>query len=313
MKAHFEGWYFKLIDQAEKNIYAIIPGVSFDERGSSHCFIQVLNGTDASSHYIRYDISSFRYSQRRFEICVGQSIFSRDKINLSVSGEGLEISGSLDFRNLNPWPSTITSPGAMGWYAFVPFMECYHGIVSFDHEIKGSLKINGSEVDFSGGRGYIEKDWGRSFPQYYAWAQSNHFAEKGISIMLSIANIPWLGKSFDGFMVGFWHKSRLYRFTSYNGAKLVGLDVKPYSVSASFLSGKYLLQIEAHKADDAALAAPKMGAMNGRIAESMTSKVLTELQRLSRGRNEVIFKGEGRHAGLEIAGEISRFPRVRML
>ncbi|MBN1374883.1 MAG: hypothetical protein JXA01_01870 [Dehalococcoidia bacterium] len=312
MKAHFEGWYFKLVDKAEHNIYAIIPGVSFDEHGGPHCFIQVLNGKDAASHYFRYDINGFRYSQRRFEIWVGQSFFSRDKIRLSISGEGLEISGSLDFCEPKLWPSTLISPGAMGWYAFVPFMECYHGVVSFDHEINGSLKINGREVDFSGGRGYIEKDWGRSFPHYYAWAQSNHFSEKGTSIMVSIANIPWLGKSFDGFIVGFLHGNRLYRFTTYNGAKLIGLNVKPRSLEAAFLSGDYLLEIEAHKSSGATLAAPSLGAMNGRVAESMTSNVWARLSRSHRGHRGVIFEEKGRHAGLEIAGEISKFPSLKM-
>ena len=34
---------------------------------------------------------------------------------------------------LDGWPVKVTSPGAMGPYAFVPFMECYHGVVSMDH------------------------------------------------------------------------------------------------------------------------------------------------------------------------------------
>lgn len=45
----------------------------------------------------------------------------------------------------------------MGPFAFVPFMECYHGIVSMDHIIQGELEIDGATVDFSNGRGYMEK------------------------------------------------------------------------------------------------------------------------------------------------------------
>ncbi|MCK7537696.1 MAG: tocopherol cyclase family protein [Marinilabiliales bacterium] len=36
-------------------------------------------------------------------------------------------------------------------------------------------------ADFSGGRGYIEKDWGHSFPSAYVWMQSNHFQLARIS------------------------------------------------------------------------------------------------------------------------------------
>ncbi len=293
MKAHFEGWYFKLVDRAENNIYAVIPGVSFDNEGGAHCFIQLLDGKDATSRYFRYDISSFRYSIERFQIWVGQSYFSSDKIELNLSGEGLDISGSLDFNGITPWPSALLSPGAMGWYAFVPFMECYHGVASFDHEILGSLKIAGRDVDFSGGHGYIEKDWGRSFPHYYAWTQSNHFEKPGTSIMVSIANVPWLGKSFDGFMVGFLHENRLYRFTTYNGARLKSLDVKPQSLVADFATAKYLLQVEAYKSKDAPLAAPRLGSMEGRIAESMTSQIRVRLSGLERGRQLPDFRRDG--------------------
>jgi tocopherol cyclase len=312
MKAHFEGWYFKLVDSAGDNIYAVIPGVSFDEQGGSHCFIQLLNGKDATSRYFRYDISSFRCSNSCFEIWVGQSYFGSNRIELNLSGEGLDVSGSLNFNGITPWPSTLLSPGAMGWYAFVPFMECYHGVISFDHEITGSLKIGGRDVDFSGGRGYIEKDWGRSFPRYYAWAQCNHFETPGTSIMVSAANIPWLGKSFDGFMVGFLHENRLYRFTTYNGARLNSLEVKPQSLTAGFATGEHLLWVEANKAKDAPLASPRLGSMNGRVAESMTSEVRVTMVSMERGCPRVLFEGKGSNAGLEIAGDIGKFAPVKM-
>jgi tocopherol cyclase len=310
MRAYFEGWYFKLVDRDENNIYAVIPGVSFDKQGNSHCFIQLLNGKNATSNYFKYDINNFRYSDKHFEIWIGQSYFSSEKIELNLRGEGPEIRGSLTFGGISPWPSTLFSPGAMGWYAMVPFMECYHGVVSFDHEIMGILTIDGREVDFSGGHGYIEKDWGRSFPHYYAWIQSNHFERPGTSIMFSVANIPWMGKSFDGFIVGIYHENKLYKFTTYNSSKLTGLEVRPQSIKASFLSREHSLNVEAHKLQDAPLAAPKLGVMDGRIAESMMSKVKVNLSSLKHGDKHLIFEGEGRNAGIEIAGDIAKFDQT---
>ncbi len=61
-----------------------------------------------------------------------------------------------------------------------------------DHSVSGELEFNGEPVDFSGGRGYIEKDWGSYFPEGYIWLQSNHFDEPGISAKTSVAKIPWL-------------------------------------------------------------------------------------------------------------------------
>ena len=51
----------------------------------------------------------------------------------------------------------------MGWYAWMPFMECYHGLVSLDHGIEGVLSAESDTVDMTGGRGYTEKDWGAAF------------------------------------------------------------------------------------------------------------------------------------------------------
>jgi hypothetical protein len=53
----------------------------------------------------------------------------------------------------------------MGWYSFIPFMECKHGIVSANHKIKGKITVNNQIIDFDEGQGYIEKDWGTSFPE----------------------------------------------------------------------------------------------------------------------------------------------------
>jgi hypothetical protein len=89
----------------------------------------------------------------------------------------------------------------MGWYAYVPTMECFHGILSMDHALDGEIEFNGSHYDFVGGRGYIEKDWGRNFPENWIWAQSNNFSNNNLSITASLATIPWKNTSFAGFIV----------------------------------------------------------------------------------------------------------------
>lgn len=48
----------------------------------------------------------------------------------------------------------------MGWYGLGPFMECFHGIVSFGQGLGGELEVEGTRRSFDSGRGYIEEDWG---------------------------------------------------------------------------------------------------------------------------------------------------------
>ena len=47
----------------------------------------------------------------------------------------------------------------MGWYYKVPFMECYHEVVSLNHDLIGEIKVNNRIFSFDNGKGYIEKDW----------------------------------------------------------------------------------------------------------------------------------------------------------
>ena len=146
-----------------------------------------------------------------------------------------------------------------------------------DHIIQGELEIDGVNIDFSNGRGYLEKDWGRSFPSAYFWMQSNHFSEDGISLKCSVAKIPWVRSSFVGFIAGVWLKDRLIRFTTYNQSKLRKSFANEKEVEIILENKNYLLEILAHRDGATQLASPINGFMNGRIEESMTSSIAVML------------------------------------
>ena len=172
-KRYFEGWYFKQVSRDLNKVYAFIPGISLTGN-EKHAFIQIINGITGETHYIKYPIDDFKYDKNNFRVKIGGSSFTREYIDLEIDTEELKVSGKLNFVDTVKYPGTILSPGVMGWYTFVPLMECYHGVVSIDHSIIGHLLINQNKIDFSGGKGYIEKDWGRSFPECWIWVQSTN-------------------------------------------------------------------------------------------------------------------------------------------
>ncbi|WXG40868.1 MAG: tocopherol cyclase family protein [Candidatus Freyarchaeum deiterrae] len=312
----FEGWYFKIIDSKEEFFYAIIPGVSLgSSKEVSHSFIQVLNGVEGTSSYHTYSLGDFSYSKNNFEIWIGKNYFSLNGIKLNIEGSEARIKGELKFKNLIGWPVKFTSPGAMGWYAFLPFLETYHGILSLNHDIDGNITFNDQKVNFSGGKGYIEKDWGSSFPSAYIWMQSNHFDEKNASITASIARVPLLGRSSTGFIVGFLYNNKLYKFTANTGAKIIKLQKKANLITASFRDKMHLLEIEAAKEKGAELASPILGEMAGRINETLKAKINVTLYRLNGGKKELVFSGVGRNSGLEVVGNfkelVSGFKTVK--
>ena len=130
----FEGWYYKLVDASEQARYAVIPGIFLSEDPTEHhAFVQVLDGRTGQVTYHRYRPEEFWAADRGFDLRIGPNRFTSEHLSLDIHSPELTASGELHFSDLTPWPVTLTSPGIMGWYAWMPFMECYHGIVSLDH------------------------------------------------------------------------------------------------------------------------------------------------------------------------------------
>ena len=310
MRSYFEGWYFKIVDKKEENIYAIIPGVSFEKDGKAISFIQFFDGKKAVMNFFEYDFSDFQFSKKSFDVSIGENRFTSEFIELNINKDNYKIKGRIKHSNLKNWPVKAFSPGVMSWYRFVPFMECYHGVLGFDHVLEGELEINANKIDFTGGKGYIEKDYGRSFPHYYLWLQSNHFDTPDTSLMASFAKIPWIGSAFDGYVAGFYYKGKVYRFTNYTGAKLTKLNIGEKKIVMHFADRKRRLEIEAHKSEGVDLASPIEGSMTGRILESITAQVDIKLVEFNRKGDKVIFEGRGRNAGLDIGGKVEEIKEI---
>ena len=283
---------------------AIIPGVFLGT--DAHAFIQVLDGRAGSSVYHRFALEEFEAGIASFDIGIGRSRFNRHAIKLDIEADetsaGQAVQGNIHFSNWAGWPVTLTQPGVMGPYSFVPLMECNHGILSMDHTLSGELTVVADQTSFQNGRGYIEKDWGRSFPRAYVWAQSNHFEEEGVSISASVARIPWLAGSFGGFLIGFLLRDKLYRFTTYTGSEIEHIEVNDHSYHLSVRDKTHRLELSASKVQGALLHAPYGKQMVERVAETMNSRVDLRFERIAGG--ELLFQGSGEHSCLEIQGDL---------
>ena len=296
---YFEGWYFKVVNADETKAFAFIPGIAMDKVGNKQAFIQVLDGKKKTATYHKFEAKEFIPAVGKFLIEISKNSFSEQQLTLDLPG----ISGQLNFSGNVPWPKPFYSPGIMGPYAFAPFMECYHGIVSMDHSIRGELVIDKERIDFNNGRGYIEKDWGHSFPSAYFWMQTNHFSQPGISLKASVAKIPWIRKAFVGFIGGLWLHDRLFRFTTYNGSVLKKSFADEKKTELVIENKKYRVEILAHRDAATALASPIGGLMDGRIEESMTASI--DVLLFDKKAKTIIFHDTGRNAGLEVAGKIN--------
>ena len=296
-KRYFEGWYYKIVSKDQNNAFAIIPGIAMDENGNKQSFIQVLDGKNHEAIYHKFHSNMFLPTPKKHNLSIGNNIFTYDKVILDLPN----LKGQLLFTNQYPWSNSFFSPGIMGPYSFIPFMECYHGILSMNHSISGVINHNGIDISFDGGKGYMEKDWGHSFPKAYIWMQSNHFSKPNISIKSSIAIIPWLKSSFIGHIAGILIDNKLIEFTTYNGTKVNSCEISKKNVKIEMENKSYKLTINAHREKATTLAAPISGFMNGRIDESMNAKIDVKL--FNKKNKKIILEDIGYSAGIEVAGE----------
>jgi hypothetical protein len=227
---------------------------------------------------------------------VGNSHFASDAISLDLKNDNHTISGQITYSKILKIPSGILMPGIMGWYSYVPTMECNHGVVSVTHDLRGSLTVNGNPRQFSNGKGYIEKDWGISFPESWLWLQCNNFRSHQASVMVSIAKIPWKRRFFIGFIAFISMNGKTTVMATYNGARVESLrrldDIKTEII---IRKGDLSIKAVVTKKGANVLKAPVSGIMKNIIKESLDSEVYLEV--LKSGKT--LFSEAGKYAGYE--------------
>lgn len=295
-KSYFEGWYFK--NSSQKDTISFIPGMNINQK-EKKAFIQVI--TNHKSYFINYDMSEFQFNSDPFWVKIGNNFFSKDKIHIDINDkqEKVRIIGDLYYTNHQNITTNWRSPNIMGPFSYLPFMECNHAILSMKNNVSGFIKMNNKKIEFHQGTGYIEKDWGTSFPKSYIWLQGNQFPNKKASFMLSIADIPFRIFHFKGVICALIVDGKEYKFTTYNNTK-----IRKYEISDEFLNvilkkGSYTLTIQSICDIGHKLSAPVKGKMEKDIIESISSNITVTLKQ----KKKVLFSDNSKNCGLEIVKE----------
>lgn len=273
-KEYFEGWYYKQVTSDQRTVICLIPGLSVHE-GKVSPFIQINSAQKIGQTWHQttdwLDFADLRSQDEPFLIQLGENTFRRDGISIAYHGARMQVTGKLDFRNAITPPGSRWAPTIMGPFSYLPGMECIHSVISLSHTIEGSLQINGRLVDFTQGKGYLEKDWGSSFPKRYVWMQSNHFAEEG-SIFFSWADIPMLGTYFHGYIAHLYYQGKHHRFATYTPGRCK-LQAGEHGVEIILTNRDSELQITATQVVGAELIAPYRGEMTHTIKEGLYGRL----------------------------------------
>jgi tocopherol cyclase len=274
---YFEGWYFKQVCKNNQQTISFIPGISL-KKGDEHAFIQVIIAPHIQTHYFRFDIRQFSAQDSPFVVSIANNQFKENGISIDLKNEDLVINGALKYGAFEEIDSSYYAPTVMGPFAYIPNMECNHGVISMAHSVNGEFSVNGERWTFEDDRGYLEKDWGTSFPKRYLWVQANHFNDPTMSFMASVAHIPFLGLSFSGVIASLIIEGKEHRFATYNGYK--GIDILKFKDGFSFelKKGKDTCEIIVHFDDAGELKAPQRGAMSNVIKEGLGAQITIRYQ-----------------------------------
>ena len=298
----FEGWYFKIVDAARENAFALIPGIFYGSKAEHHhSFIQVVQARGGKYNYLSYPVNSFVAEQGIFSVKVDKSRFSLNKMQLDIDDPGIRIQGNLEFDHVVKWPDSWLHPGSMGFYNYIPNMQCYAQVCAMDLDLEGELCLEGQIINFNGGKGYVEKNWGKAFPYSWIWIQSNHFENHYASLSCSLAHIPFLAGSFRGFLIGLFLDGQFYAFTTMNRSKMKILQ-RETDVSIRVENSAYVMTMDTEtRADDfIQLNGPRNGEMIPLVQENLSGRVGVSL--LSKRNGKVIFQSVGECAGIEYGG-----------
>jgi tocopherol cyclase len=281
----FEGWYLK--HQQPGHTLALIPAFHIDRQGRKSASLQVISESGAASR--DFAAADFRAEQDRFYVALGDNEFCEQGLKVDFQAGSFSVRGELHYA-----PFIKPQSAIMGPFSRLPLMQCNHDVLSFSHRITGALQVNGEEIDFSGGSGYIEKDWGSSFPRAYLWSQVNWHDAGDCCLMLSVADIPILGANFTGCICAIYYGGQKYRLATYHGVK-----IRKYTNREVILEqGPYRLELRCLKYNSFALRAPSSGGMTRSVHESLNSKVRYRFYQ----SGQLVFDLLSEEAGFELGG-----------
>lgn len=275
--------------------------------GSSRtAFIQAIDGSRGLTRWYPFAFEDFSWHPGRMEVSIGPNHFSTQGIGVDLDGPDGRLSAELRYGPFSPFPARPWRPGIMGPYSFVPFMECRHGLVSLDHTVDGWVQADGRKISMDNGKGYVEKDWGSSMPSSWIWTQSNQFSTPGDSLMFSLANIPWLGSHFPGFLCAArlsesGKQRQVQVWATWNGSRIESLKADDRTVSLVIARKGERLSLNLGRSRGGLLLAPVAGAMERRIAESIDATMRVKLER----KGQLVYEGTALKAGLETVGNLA--------
>ena len=214
----FECWEHKLISNDGQDILIVIGVLILGK--DRLCYNEIIDGKTGANYLVKYPIDQYKPSKTSMECQYATTRFSKEGIDLSIKNDTLSINGKITFGEFKAFPSSKLSPGLMGYFSFIPFMESYFKLVSLHHSINGKITINDKIYNFDKGSSYIEKGWGKKFPDSWLMIHCNTFTEPDTSFFVTFSPVKIIGTTIIGIQCFIMYNNEIINFSTYNNGKI---------------------------------------------------------------------------------------------
>ncbi|KAJ3020943.1 hypothetical protein HKX48_009476 [Thoreauomyces humboldtii] len=253
----------------------------------------------------------------------------------------LSVRGAVGFKNVVRFPRSWIFPSIMGPFHYLPFLQCYHGVVSFYHRTTGSIEFFSDDsveraYDLEGGHGYIEKDHGLEFPINWIWLQSASFKEEsGSSLLVSVADVPLISRDgllaraislfpfgpavvgrfhFSGFLVALHHArtNTTHNLSLYTGSKIGALSFETLDDEEERLeikfrdySGNTEMTVSTRRPHGRGVPLPGPLLDSDKMALIVEESISVEINVKLERDGKIIFEDTGLIGGMEVVGDMA--------
>lgn len=241
---YFEGWFQKVYSREYGVSFILIYGYATRNTEERFGFIQIVS-PDSEALMLCFPEAELSCDRARHIMWMGSNTLSTDRIE--VHSEDILI--RMNLTGNHPVQSYKNS---MGYTYFVPGLPCYHSVVNTSHLVSGVVQHRGKEYALDDEMGYLEKNWGSSFPDRYFWLHALDPGDSEVGILFSQAEIRWLGRRFvrhvghvrfDGKLIDFRDLAnvRIEIFSPAPDMLMIRMNSKTLKVEIAISQGKRVL------------------------------------------------------------------------
>jgi tocopherol cyclase len=265
----FEGWFQKVYSKAHKASFILIYGYATHNSDDAFGFLQILipNQTPEIVYFPKNEVSC-DIEQHIFRM--GKNLLTTELIRIETNG----LSIKLNLKNTDPFR---TFKNSMGYTYFIPNLPCYHSVLNSAQSVSGEIKHQGKCYTLDHEMGYLEKNWGTTFPESYFWVHAIDPNNPAISLLFSRAKIVWLGKTYIKHVGYLRFDGQQIELRALKNVTVSNSNMSPENRIVQIRSASAQLDLALEFGREVLFKGPKDGALSRMIAHQTDARIKVSL------------------------------------